>query len=62
MQSNDDESKDETKCRNCLYDVKKGIRRCPYCGILNPTVNNKDIFTIIFGVIFVMSIYTYVIR
>jgi len=47
------------KCRNCTYDLKKGIRRCPYCGILNPTLDTKDVFVMIFGIIFVMSIFSY---
>jgi len=47
------------KCRNCTYDVKKGIRRCPYCGIVNPSVDIKDVFQMIFIVVLVMGIYTY---
>ena len=31
-------------CRNCKREVVKKIKRCPYCGIMNPTVNLKDIF------------------
>ena len=46
------------KCRNCTYDVKKGIRKCPYCGIVNPTLELKEVFTMIFVVIFVMAIVT----
>ena len=63
MQNNNDiKNEDEQKCRNCYYDVKKGIRRCPYCGILNPTLVKKDIFKIIFFISLVMAIYTYVIK
>jgi len=47
------------ECRNCKYKVKKGIRRCPACGILNPTVKTKDIFKTIFIVVIIMSIFTY---
>ncbi len=47
------------KCRNCYYEVKKGIRRCPYCGILNPTLELKEIFKIIFWILFIMALYTY---
>ncbi len=46
-------------CRNCKSEVKRGSKRCPYCGILNPTVKVKDIFITIAAVIFVMSIVTY---
>jgi len=60
MQVNDDDNK--IKCRNCLYEVEKGIRRCEYCGILNPTVTNKDIYKIMFAILFIMSIYTYIIK
>ena len=47
------------KCRNCSYDLKKGIGRCPYCGTVNPTVDTKDIFKVMFIIIFVMFIYSY---
>ncbi len=50
------------ECRNCKAEVKKGIRRCQYCGILNPTVKTKDIFKTIFVVLLVMAIYTYFIH
>ncbi len=53
-----DES-DKVACRNCYYDLKKGIRRCPYCGILNPTLTLKNVFVMIFIITFIMSIYTY---
>lgn len=54
--------KNEVQCRNCYYDVTKGIRRCPYCGILNPTIKLKEIFTMTFAILLVMSLYTYVIK
>ncbi len=47
------------KCRNCRSEVNKGVGRCPYCGILNPTIELKDIFKTIFWVIFIMAIVTY---
>jgi RNA polymerase subunit RPABC4/transcription elongation factor Spt4 len=47
------------KCRNCLYDVNKNIRRCPYCGILNPTIELKEIFITIIAIVTIMSIYTF---
>jgi RNA polymerase subunit RPABC4/transcription elongation factor Spt4 len=46
------------KCRNCTYEVKKNIRRCPYCGILNPTVEIKEIMITIVVIISFMLIYT----
>jgi len=46
-------------CRNCKSEVELKIRRCQYCGILNPTVKNKDIFITIFAILFIMSLYTY---
>ena len=49
-------------CRNCKHEVESKIRRCEYCGILNPTVKTKDIFITIFAVLVVMAIYTYIIR
>ncbi len=47
------------KCRNCYYEVKKGIRRCPYCGIVNPTLELKEVFVMTLGVIAVLIIYSY---
>ena len=46
-------------CRNCKSEVESKIRRCPYCGILNPTVKTKDIFITIFIIITIMGIYSY---
>jgi RNA polymerase subunit RPABC4/transcription elongation factor Spt4 len=46
-------------CRNCKSEIQTKLRRCPYCGILNPTVTIKEILITIIGVIAVMSIYTY---
>lgn len=47
------------KCRNCKNDVEKKTRRCPYCGILNPTVTIKDVLITTAFVIVVM--YSYVV-
>ncbi len=52
-------SKKQEECRNCKSLVESKTRRCQYCGILNPTVKTKDIFTTIFAIIFIMSLYTY---
>ena len=46
------------KCRNCLYEVDKNIRRCPYCGILNPTVEIKEILITILSITVIMFIFT----
>lgn len=46
-------------CRNCKSEVKPKIARCPYCGILNPTIKLKEIFINIFLVIAVMAVITY---
>lgn len=46
-------------CRNCKREVVKKIKRCPYCGIMNPTVSLKDIFLGIAFVLFVSGIFTY---
>jgi wyosine [tRNA(Phe)-imidazoG37] synthetase (radical SAM superfamily) len=50
------------KCRNCYYEVHIGIRKCPHCGILNPTITQKEIWYIMAGILLVMGIYTYIIR
>jgi len=46
-------------CRNCKRELRKKIRRCPYCGILNPTVTLKEIFVTMAGVVIFMGIFTY---
>jgi RNA polymerase subunit RPABC4/transcription elongation factor Spt4 len=46
-------------CRNCKSQIKKGIRRCPYCGILNPTVKTSEVVKTIFIILFIMGIFTY---
>lgn len=53
------ENKNSEPCRNCKSEIESKIRRCPYCGILNPTVKAKDVIVTIFAVIAVMSLYTY---
>jgi RNA polymerase subunit RPABC4/transcription elongation factor Spt4 len=50
------------KCRNCTYELKKGIRRCPYCGILNPTLDTIDVFKYIIAILMIMALYTYLIK
>jgi len=46
------------ECRNCKSDIKNNIRRCEYCGILNPTVQISEIVITIFIIIFIMFIYS----
>jgi len=53
------EDKNIKKCRNCTYDLKKGIRRCPYCGILNPTLDTIDVLKYIAGILTIMFIYSF---
>lgn len=53
------ENQNQKICRNCTSKVQKGIKRCPYCGILNPTLEIKEIIIGIFGVLVVMGIYTF---
>jgi RNA polymerase subunit RPABC4/transcription elongation factor Spt4 len=52
-------SKKIEECRNCKSLVESKIRRCEYCGILNPTVKTKDVFVTIFAIMFIMSLYAY---
>ena len=49
-------------CRNCKSEVELKTRRCPYCGILNPTVKVPEILKTIFIIIIVMSIVSYFIN
>jgi len=58
-QIKDDPKTTYAPCRNCKRELRKKIRRCPYCGILNPTVTLKEIFITMTGVIIFMSIFTY---
>ena len=46
-------------CRNCKSDVRLKSRRCPYCGILNPTVKVKDVITTTLVMIVIMFVFTY---
>ena len=55
-------NKEKKRCRNCLYDVNNNIRRCPYCGILNPTIELKEIFITIITIVTIMSIYTFYLK
>jgi len=43
----------------CKREVEQKIKRCPYCGTLNPTVKLKEIWKGIAMVIGVMSVYMY---
>jgi RNA polymerase subunit RPABC4/transcription elongation factor Spt4 len=33
-----------TLCRYCKREVDEGIKTCPYCGIVNPTLKLKEVF------------------
>ena len=55
-------SEELKKCRNCKAEVVNKIRRCQYCGILNPTVQTRDVFKTIFIIMFIMGVYTYFIK
>ena len=50
------------QCRNCKRDIELKIRRCPYCGILNPTVTVKEVITTTLIIIVVMFILTQVVQ
>ena len=51
-------AKELEECRNCKSMVESKIKRCQYCGILNPTVKMKDIFITIAIVLVVMWLYS----
>ncbi len=46
-------------CKNCKREIEPKRRQCPYCGILNPTVTLKDIFSALALVLIVMGVVTY---
>ncbi len=46
------------ECRNCKSEIPEKIRRCQYCGILNPTVKVPEILKTIAVIVIIMSIYT----
>ncbi|MEA3352698.1 MAG: hypothetical protein U9Q33_02630 [Campylobacterota bacterium] len=53
-------SKEEhVPCKNCKSDIRKKSRRCPYCGILNPTVTIKEVMVTMIIMIIVMYGFTY---
>jgi RNA polymerase subunit RPABC4/transcription elongation factor Spt4 len=49
-----DENVKLEECKNCKSKVKKGVRLCPECGELNPTLRNHEIWKII-AVIFAIA-------
>ena len=46
------------ECRNCKSSIKNRLGRCPYCGILNPTVKIPEILKTIAVIMILMMIYT----
>jgi len=36
-----EKEKNEVPCRYCKQPVDTGMKRCPYCGTLNPSMNVK---------------------
>ncbi len=54
-----EDSVEKKTCRNCKSEIRTKLRRCPYCGILNPTVTIKEILLTTFLVIIAMGIFTY---
>jgi len=42
-------------CRYCKHEVEKGIRRCPYCGTHNPSMNVKQ--ALVWTVGFIVFLY-----
>jgi len=50
---------EKANCRYCKREIQKDIKRCPYCGTLSPTVTIKEILKIIFIILFIMFIYSY---
>jgi len=45
------EMKKTANCKRCKSEVRRGIRICPYCGVLNPTLTASTVIiwtTIIF--------------
>ena len=54
MQIKKDTNVKTAPCKKCGIEVKKGIRDCPHCGVLNPTLNIKEIVLMI-GAILVIS-------
>ncbi|MCB4743057.1 MAG: hypothetical protein LGB07_01880 [Sulfurovum sp.] len=43
-------------CRYCKQSVAKGDKRCPYCGILNPSMDVRQSLTWTVGVIGILYI------
>lgn len=44
-------------CKNCKREIRRKMRRCPYCGILNPTVTVKEIVvTMVLMVVFMYAL------
>ncbi len=37
-----DRTKKTLPCRYCKNEVEKGVKRCPHCGTLNPSMGVKQ--------------------
>ena len=49
------------KCKRCNSTIKKGIRLCPHCGVLNPTLTASTVIIwtlIIFSLIVIYQLIT----
>jgi len=53
-------NKKQESCRNCKHELEYEIKRCPYCGILNPTISISEVLKTIFAVIVVMYTFSYI--
>jgi Zn finger protein HypA/HybF involved in hydrogenase expression len=58
----EEEKEKLVKCKNCSYELRKNVRRCPYCGILNPTVTTKEVMVTTIVIIIVMYIISFFIH
>ncbi len=54
--------KKKVPCRYCKQDVEKGIRRCPYCGTHNPSMNVKQAFVWTVGFIVFLYFTAFVLK
>jgi len=40
-----------TTCNYCNQPIEKGIKSCPHCGTLNPSVRTKEVLYWVVGMI-----------
>ncbi len=52
----------DVQCHYCKQIIKKGVKNCPHCHTVNPSVRMKEVFMWTIGMVIVLYIITYFMR